>query len=59
MTYGTRSSEKPSANDSVVVPPVAQPGHIQAPNAMTMNSIPQGLQSRVNPVTAVSPVARV
>ena len=59
MTYGTASSEKPSANESVVVPPVAQPGHIQAPNAITMNSTPHGFQSRVKPVTAVSPVARV
>ena len=41
------------------MPPVAQPGHIHGLTVMTMNSTPHGFQSRVNPVTAVSPVARV
>ena len=44
---------------SVVVPPVAQPGHAHGTIVITMNSAPQGFQSRVNPVTAVSPVASV
>jgi hypothetical protein len=53
------SSEKPKANASVVVPPVAQPGHAHGTMVMTTNSQPQCFHSRVNPVTAVSPVASV
>ena len=43
----------------VVVPPVAQPGQAHGTTVMTMNSQLHGFHKRVNPVTAVSPVASV
>ena len=53
------TSPPPSAKVSVVAAPVAQPGQKFWHSAKTMKRMPHGFHSRVNPVSAVSPVASV
>ena len=52
-------SPHPKINVNIVAPLVAQPGQAFGSIAPRIKKIPQGIQKRVKPVTAVSPVARV
>ena len=60
MVMGTtHPSPTPRANVSTVEAPVAQPGQAYWKIAARQKNSPHGFQKRANPVTAVSPVARV
>ena len=58
-TQGTVPSPQPVMNVSAVAALAAQPGKAFGKIAPSANTIPQGFQNRLKPVTAVSPVARV